>query len=134
MSPHHLSRRAEITVLGWSLILVFGCLVPGAIFCFVVGIIIWRRKRARAQRERKFQEEAEQRALMAQERVVQETWRSEDLRGDLGQGGAGPIELQGGVGDVEEQRQPQQLDGFVAPATSGYEGEALEMPAQTVVR
>jgi flagellar biosynthesis/type III secretory pathway M-ring protein FliF/YscJ len=122
----------EITVTGWLGIFLLGFVLPVATFCIVVALIIWRRKRARAQR--KLQEEQEQWALMAQEHVVQETWRSGDLRGDLGQGRAGPIELQGGVGGVQAQRQPQQLDGFVAPALTGYDGMPLEMPAQTVMR
>jgi hypothetical protein len=34
----------------------------------------------------------------------------------------------------EEAREPQQLDGFAAPALGAYDGRALEMPAQTVTR
>ncbi|KAF2825507.1 hypothetical protein CC86DRAFT_44027 [Ophiobolus disseminans] len=131
MAPHqHLSRRAEITVAGWTGILFLIVLVPGGIFCIVAAVIIWRRKRAQKERQRKLSEEQEHYSLMAQERLVQETWAREDFRGDLGQGREGPIELQGGVVDHEVQ----QLDGFAAPAMTGYDGKPLELPAQTVVR
>jgi hypothetical protein len=45
----------------------------------------------------------------------------------------GPVELHGRMVD-EEAREPQQLDGFAAPALGAYDGRALEMPAQTVTR
>ena len=132
MAPHHLSRRAQLSVDTWVLIASFCTIVPGLIFCVVVTVIILRRKRARKARERMFKEEAERRTLIAQERVEGEVWNSENRRGHMGQGGHDPIELQG-AGEVGNGR-PQQLDGFPAPAMMGYDGKPVEMPAQMVTR
>lgn len=43
-------------------------------------------------------------------------------------GTASPAKLRGGAGVVEAK--PQQIDGYAAPATMGYDGRAVEMLAQ----
>lgn len=51
-------------------------------------------------------------------------------RGKVELGTASPAELHGGAGVAEGE--PQQIDGYVAPATMGHDGRAVEMPAQPV--
>lgn len=138
MAPYHSSQlvhRAEVSVAGIYGIVAVVILTPIIGFCLIIAIIIFQRKRAFKRRQKAFQEEEERRSLIAQQRLVQETWAREDLRGDLGHGEGGPVEMEGGVvdGDGEDGR-GRMLDGFAAPPVIAGNGKPLEMPAQTVVR
>lgn len=73
--------------------------------------------------------------LMAQQRLEQETWAREDVRGQMGRGNGGPIELQGGVGMGGEGRGGEvMLDGYAAPAVGKWDGRAVEMEGEAVER
>lgn len=105
-----------------------------------------RRKRLRRRREQKFYE---QRPLVAQndptyvqqddDRGVKEL-RYEYEPGNQVQGNvveldsraSGPVEV-GGGGDAG-RNEPQEIQGYVAPASRTYDGRAVEMPAQAVRR
>lgn len=141
MPPHApLTRRARVTVNGWAGILTIVILASAALFCIVVTVIICRRKRARTQRERKMLMEQQQQPFISQQTppilVAQEYNAHEyrvaansDDRGAVELGTASPAQLHAGSGAVEAK--PQQLGGFTAPATMGYDGRAVEMPAQS---
>ena len=135
MAPHqHLSPRAQITVEGWVDILTIVSVVVCILFCTGAVLVICKRKRARKHRQRILLEEQESRPFVAQEHSAQEYRVPADQRGDMGFGTGGPIELQGGVVGDLAGRQPQQIDGYVAPAMAGYDGKPVEMPAQTATR
>lgn len=125
-SPFSKRAQAQISFYGWVGITFLAILIPCIIFCIIVGIIVWRRKIAFKKRQQVFQQEQEERSLMAQQRLEQETWARDDSRGSLGQGSDGPIELQSGVVGAG----PLMLDGYAAPASLGYDGKPLELPAQ----
>jgi preprotein translocase subunit SecG len=140
MAPTHLSRRAQVTVNGWAGILTIVILVAAALFCILAVLLIIKRKRARRVRQRKLAEEQESRPFVAQENnalpvafnaqptaySAPESHAVENKHVDIP---TGPSELQAGMAE-EARMTPQQLDGYAAPATAGYDGRAVEMPAQ----
>jgi len=117
-----LTKRAPLSYWSWVAIITASLTIPCLLFCIVAGIIIWRRKAAFAKRQALFNAEAEQRGLLARQRVEHEMWR-----GDLGRGVAVPIELQGGVNDG-----PVLLDGYEVPKGAEWNGRAVEMPGREV--
>lgn len=140
MPPHaHFTRRARVTINGWAGILTIVILVSAALFCIVVTVIICRRKRARRQRERKMLGEQQRQPFVAQQHQQQPFVAQEyngyriaangnpDDREVVELATTSPAESHAGSGAVEVK--PQQIDGYVAPATMGYDGRAVEMPA-----
>jgi hypothetical protein len=159
MAPHqHLSKRAQITINGAGGIVLLVLLIVGALFCIVTVVLICKRKRTRKQNQRKLAGAQESQPFVAQESqpfvaqesqpfvaqesqpfvaqeprpyVVQE-YRMPGNRVEMESQGV--VELQGGVVDDPSTRKPQQLDGFVAPAATAYDGRPVEMAAQSSSR
>lgn len=128
-------------------------LVVGVLFIIITVLLICKNKHAYKKRQRKFVEEQELRPFVAhdpQSLGAQESRPSdgqesrpldaheyrmpEDHHAELGAESRGPVELQSRTVEDATERPPQQLDGFVAPATAAYDGKPVEMPAQTVTR
>jgi hypothetical protein len=133
MPPHLLFPRAQVTVNGWAGILIIIILVCAALFCIGTIILICKRKRARRQRQKELMElqanpiAQSYKTPMAHEYRMVGNSSGEDVELN------GPAELYGRVVE-DEMVKPQQLDGYVAPATAAYDGRAVEMPAQTATR
>jgi hypothetical protein len=136
MSPHYLSPRAQVTVNGWAGILIIVILVCAAIFCIGAVLLICKRKRARKQRQQKL---TEVQNTLSKSIAQPQSYNAHEYRmipnggDDLELGTRGPVELQG-VASQDARLKPQQLDGYAASAAVGYDGRAVEMPAQTEMR
>jgi hypothetical protein len=140
MPPQHLSRRAQTTVPRWAGILVLVILVSAALFCILVTILIFKRKRARKQRERKMAEEQLQpfvtqaydagaHADAAPEHSAYPYYEAKNQRGvELESNAPAPIELQGGVGPTP------QIQRHEVPATGTHEVSPIELPAHASLR
>jgi hypothetical protein len=142
MPLHHLSPRTQVTVNGWAGILIIVILVCAAFFCIGAVLLICKRKRARKQRQQKLAEV--QSALsnsIAQpyKAAVAHSYNTHEYHmvgnggDDVELGTRGPVELQSGMHE-DTRTNPQLLDGYAAPAAVGYDGRAVEMPAQIVTR
>ncbi|KAF2025091.1 hypothetical protein EK21DRAFT_77232 [Setomelanomma holmii] len=125
MAPHtHLQRRAQITATGWILIICLVSIAVCGIFCIGVLFFMWKKKRERQQRTRDLAEER-------RPFVDQGYQASHNQHGPVEiMSTGGPIELQGGV--VENK--PQHFHGYAVPATVGWDGKPVEMPAQLPTR
>jgi hypothetical protein len=154
MAPHQaLSKRAQVTVNGAAGIVLIVLLVLGILFITITVLLICKNKHAYKKRQRKVVEEQELRPFVAHDpqslgaqesrpsdRQESRPWDAheyripEDQRAEMGAESRGPVELQSRTVEDTTERQPQQLDGFAAPATAAYDGKPLEMPAQTVTR
>jgi hypothetical protein len=151
MAPHqHLSKRAQITINGAGGIVLLVLLIVGALFCIVTVVLICKRKRTRKQNQRKLVGGQESQPFVAQESqpfVAQESqpfvaqepqpYVAQEYRipgNRVEMESQGVVELQGGVIDDPSTRKPQQLDGFVAPAATAYDGRPVEMAAQSSAR
>jgi hypothetical protein len=125
MAPHqHLQRRAQITAQGWILIICLVSIAVCGIFCIGVLFMMWRKKRERKQRTRDLAEE--RRPFVGQ--GYQAPYVQHGAVEIMNTGG--PIELQGGI--IESK--PQHLPGYAPPATAGWDGKPVEMPAQLPTR
>jgi len=138
MPPHHLSRRAQVTVTGWAGILIIVLVVCAVLFATVAIFCIFKNKRARRQRERKLL--AEQQAGLAYKSRVAQSQRVHQYRAvennphEVELESRGLAELHSGVRGGDENVGPQQLDGYAAPAVSAYDGRPVEMPVHTAIR
>lgn len=140
MPPLHLSRRAQVTVTGWAGILIIVLVVCAVLFCTVALFCIFKNKRARRQRERKFIAEQQVAGSLAYKSPVAQPQRVHEYRAvendpsEVELEVRGPVELHGGIRGGDENIRPQQLDGYAAPAVSAYDGRPVEMPVQTATR
>jgi hypothetical protein len=140
MPPQHLSRRAQTTVPRWAGILILTILVSAALFCILVTMLIFKRKRARKLRERKMAEEQLQPFVSqpfdagahvhrASEHSAYRYHETKDHRGvELESNAPAPIELQGAVGPTP------QVQRHEVPATGAHEVSPIEMPAHASLR
>ncbi|QRD07220.1 hypothetical protein JI435_124220 [Parastagonospora nodorum SN15] len=133
MPPHHLSRRAQVTVTGWAGILIIVIVVCAVLFCTVALFCIFKNKRARRQRERKLiaEQHTGSPAYKAQPQHVHEYRAVANDPNEVELETRGPVELHG---ERDGRTEPQQLDGFAAPAMEAYDGRPVEMPVQTATR
>jgi preprotein translocase subunit SecG len=142
MPAHHFSPRTQVTANGWAGILIIVILVCAVFFCIGAVLLICKRKRARKQRQQKLadvQSALSNSIAQTYKAPVALSYNAHEYR-MVGNGGdyvelgtRGPVELQGGVHE-DARTDPQQLDGYAAPGAVGYDGRAVEMPAQTVTR
>jgi uncharacterized protein HemX len=146
MAPHpHHAKRASVQLSSTADIVLSVLLLVAAIFIIGVVLLICKRKRARKQRQRKLVQQQESRPFVAPEPqpvaaqesqpfMAQEYRMEQPQQAEMPADPRAPIELQGGVVDDASRREPQQIDGFVAPATAAHDARPVEMAAQSVAR
>ncbi|KAH7069986.1 hypothetical protein BKA63DRAFT_92819 [Paraphoma chrysanthemicola] len=125
MPPHlPLQRRAQLTAAGWTLVICLVSIGVCGIFCLGVLFMIWKKKNQRKQRTRDLAEE--RRPFVPQGYQAPQPQHGPVEIMSTG----GPIELQGGV----NENKAQYMAGYAAPATAGWDGKPVEMPAQLPTR